>query len=113
MNSRRMFQFLHRYYCAQRSFHYAVRHNLIGMEFGRFGKAVGWRQRSADRCHEPGRPSRRAVKWGNIANHIQLSGRGALPEVSDCADILSKLTMVLQNFPESEILNSDLVKHHG
>lgn len=43
MNLRRAFQFPYQYYRAQRSFHYAARHNLVGMEFGRFGKAVGWR----------------------------------------------------------------------
>lgn len=43
MNSRHTLRFLHQYYRAQRSFYYATRHNLIGMEFGRFGRAVGWR----------------------------------------------------------------------
>ena len=43
MRKRRIIRFLFQYYRAQRSFAYAARHNLIGMEFGRFGKALGWR----------------------------------------------------------------------
>ena len=38
----RIFQLLFQYLRAQRSFAYAAQHNLIGVEFGRFGKKVGW-----------------------------------------------------------------------
>lgn len=35
-------QLLHRYWRAERAFSYASRRNIVGREFGRFGKKVGW-----------------------------------------------------------------------
>lgn len=33
---------IHRYWRAERAFAYAARHGLVGREFGRFGKKLGW-----------------------------------------------------------------------
>lgn len=43
MDDRSVLRTLQRYYRAERAFAYGVRHNLIGEEFGRFGKRLGWR----------------------------------------------------------------------
>jgi hypothetical protein len=42
MTGRGFLQLLDRYWRAERAFAYASRQDLVGLEFGRFGKKVGW-----------------------------------------------------------------------
>lgn len=87
MKGRSFIQLLYHYWRAERAFSYASRRNIIGREFGQFGKKVGWsliRKRDF-----------RGIRWVlvpvNITRYFEFAFVQAnmLPSAEQCLDVSS------------------------